>query len=336
MIPNQPLILSSTATSSWAARENWASCAGGRTAEAGPSKPRINALRRYAHHAVPVANTLKQEFSEFERTERPLGEVLDLWEANSPEGRGLYVKDWHLLGEIENEGRGAEEVYHVPKCFRGEQDEYRNRAEGPDDWMNPSFCAGPRSLSDHSRPSDACDDFRFCYIGPAGTFTPLHRDVYSSYSWSANIVGRKRWWLFPPDRLDGLKDRHGEFVFDIRTLEGEGRGIQIIQQEGEVIFMPSGWYHQVENLDFVSCSTVIPAVIPADNAVVHIYQSQLYLVCDVVESLHGAVRVATQGRSLYQRYQADDYISAGQRRRVSGRRAAALGERVVGRGTSSA
>ena len=28
--------------------------------------------------------------------------------------------------------------------------------------------------------------------------TPFHADVFQSYSWSANICGTKKWWLFPP------------------------------------------------------------------------------------------------------------------------------------------
>lgn len=39
---------------------------------------------------MPVADTLTREFSEFQRDERPLGEVLDIWERG--EGEGLYVK----------------------------------------------------------------------------------------------------------------------------------------------------------------------------------------------------------------------------------------------------
>ena len=31
-----------------------------------------------------------------------------------------------------------------------------------------------------------------------GTSTPLHADVLRSYSWSANIAGRKLWRLLPP------------------------------------------------------------------------------------------------------------------------------------------
>lgn len=257
LVPNRPFLLSAAATAQWPARSNWTDGpSGGHQENAGPSKPQLNGLRRYAQHIVPVANTRKQEFSEFERTERSLGEVLDLWERADEAGDGLYVKDWHLLGEIEREGRGVGEVYNVPECFRGELVRTQAMPEGAyhaDDWMNPPYTPERRTVLGGSHSDiDPCADFRFCYVGPAGTFTPLHRDVYSSYSWSANIVGRKSWWLFPPDRLDGVKDKHGDLVFDVRQLAGEGGGIQIIQQEGQVIFVPSGWYHQVENLDFVS------------------------------------------------------------------------------------
>ena len=33
-----------------------------------------------------------------------------------------------------------------------------------------------------------------------GTWTPLHADVFRSYSWSSNVCGRKKWYLFPPDQ----------------------------------------------------------------------------------------------------------------------------------------
>ncbi|WVW85244.1 hypothetical protein I302_107282 [Kwoniella bestiolae CBS 10118] len=231
LIPNKPFILSSKATSYWSASARFRL-----PTSKDVSKPNLSALRPYAHHIVPVANTLQQQFSEFERTERSLGEVLDLWEKG--EGNGLYVKDWHLMAEIEGEGRGVEEVYEVPECFR-------------DDWLNPPYTPHPRlSTSNGGNLSASTSDFRFTYLGPPLTYTPLHRDVYGSYSWSANVVGRKVWWLFPPNKLDRVKDKHGELVFDVRELADEGGGIKILQQEGEIVFVPSGWHHQVVNLDF--------------------------------------------------------------------------------------
>ena len=37
------------------------------------------------------------------------------------------------------------------------------------------------------------------------------------------------WWFFPPDRLDRVKV-HGELVFDVRELKGEGGGIKVVQE----------------------------------------------------------------------------------------------------------
>ncbi len=80
--------------------------------------PNLSTLRRYGDQLVQVANCSKRQFNEFERTERTLSEVLDLWE--SGDGQSLYVKDWHLMLEIEKEGRQMEEVYETPDIFKGE------------------------------------------------------------------------------------------------------------------------------------------------------------------------------------------------------------------------
>lgn len=56
-------------------------------------------------------------------------------------------------------------------------------------------------------PGVECADYRFVYMGPAGSWTPCHADVLRSYSWSANVCGRKRWRLLPPDQAWMLLDR---------------------------------------------------------------------------------------------------------------------------------
>jgi hypothetical protein len=38
--------------------------------------------------------------------------------------------------------------------------------------------------------------------------------VDTSYSWSTNVVGRKRWWLFPPSVTSHITRRNGETVAD--------------------------------------------------------------------------------------------------------------------------
>lgn len=90
--------------------------------------------------------------------------------------------------------------------------------------------------------------------------TPLHADVFTSYSWSANIVGRKKWLFFPPHEEYYLRDLYGQLAYDVISEELNDRTkykmydskklkcFDVIQEAGEIIFVPSGWHHQVWNL----------------------------------------------------------------------------------------
>ena len=161
-----------------------------------------------------------------------LGEVIQGWlgaedrdgtQENQPL---LYIKDWHLACWV-SRNPPAHPFYTTPDLFA-------------DDWLNYHYC----TFTD--------DDFRFVYLGIQGTSTPFHKDVYDSYSWSTNVVGRKLWTFWAPDDEARKKP-----------------GVQVVQEAGETVFVyvtslrprsparahslsysksPSGWYHTVENL----------------------------------------------------------------------------------------
>ena len=79
--------------------------------------------------------------------------------------------------------------------------------------------------------------------------SPFHSDVLRSHSWSANICGTKQWTFLFPGEEEKLKDKHGNLPFDLRECNLEGiRKVEVTQREGEVLFVPSGWFHQVHNL----------------------------------------------------------------------------------------
>ncbi|XP_055589384.1 2-oxoglutarate and iron-dependent oxygenase JMJD4 homolog isoform X2 [Uranotaenia lowii] len=72
------------------------------------------------------------------------------------------------------------------------------------------------------------------------------------YIWSTNIFGIKKWLLLPPGEELKLKDQLGNLPFQVseELLKSKHVVYHIITQTpGEAIFIPSGWYHQVQNVE---------------------------------------------------------------------------------------
>lgn len=79
--------------------------------------------------------------------------------------------------------------------------------------------------------------------------TPFHVDVFTSFSWSTNICGQKKWIFVPPDQVDFLRDSLRNLPYDVAECKDNDKYIEVIQNSGDAIFVPSGWYHQVWNLE---------------------------------------------------------------------------------------
>ncbi|CAG8509088.1 4031_t:CDS:1 [Paraglomus occultum] len=76
-----------------------------------------------------------------------------------------------------------------------------------------------------------------------------------SNSWSSNICGIKKWTLFPPHQEEFFKDSLNNKVYDIRSVDNnkfpnfsKAKRFIVYQHAGETLFVPSGWYHQTENI----------------------------------------------------------------------------------------
>lgn len=83
------------------------------------------------------------------------------------------------------------------------------------------------------------------WVGPAGTLSPLHFDPHNVLL--VQVAGRKRVWLVPPDAdaiYEGLDGYYAEH--DARDVDG---ALSIVVEPGEALFVPVGWFHQVEALD---------------------------------------------------------------------------------------
>uniref|UniRef100_A0AC34RAH6 JmjC domain-containing protein n=1 Tax=Panagrolaimus sp. JU765 TaxID=591449 RepID=A0AC34RAH6_9BILA len=107
---------------------------------------------------------------------------------------------------------------------------------------------------------------RWLVIGPARSGTGIHVDPMGTSAWNALLQGEKLWVLFPPDTPKKLlripknaKDKTlGEeairwfrCVYPETQKESwpyEYRPTVHVQRRGELIFVPSGWWHVVLNL----------------------------------------------------------------------------------------
>lgn len=192
LISNRPVVIGRDLTEAWPAFQLWASA---------NDKGKINwdhLVNNYGAQAVSVTDC-RAPPADSCTEDATLGEVVRKWqtaeddtaENNQPL---LYIKDWHLARSV-SRSRALEPFYTTPYLFA-------------DDWLNYHYC----NFTD--------DDFRFVYLGVQGTSTPFHKDVYDSYSWSTNVIGRKSWTFWAPD--DEARKQPG---------------VELVQEAGETVFV---------------------------------------------------------------------------------------------------
>ncbi|MEX2205438.1 MAG: cupin-like domain-containing protein [Myxococcota bacterium] len=105
------------------------------------------------------------------------------------------------------------------------------------DWMN--------SVPERVRPV-----LRWLYIGGAGTGSSLHQDVLGTHAWLAQLRGRKDWVLYPPDTFTAAEAAtHDAFSRGAEATDSLARRTRWVAElcPGDVIFVPSLWWHQVQN-----------------------------------------------------------------------------------------
>ena len=124
--------------------------------------------------------------------------------------------------------------------------------------------------------------YRWFLFGPERSGTCLHVDPLATSAWNTVTEGRKLWVLFPPHvsksvakGLDvirkGEDDEAVNYFCDILPRIREKHGsevniIQFIQQPGDTVFVPGGWWHAVLNLDHTIAITHV-----SDFLFIHMY-----------------------------------------------------------------
>lgn len=122
------------------------------------------------------------------------------------------------------------------------------------------------SLFGNKRP-----DYRWLIAGPARSGSGWHKDPNMTSAWNAVMHGTKFWMMLPPtttppgvfvssdqsevtapaslsewmlDFYAETKAKHGR-----RECGGDGQLLEGVCHKGEVMYVPSGWWHLVVNLD---------------------------------------------------------------------------------------
>eukprot|EP01060_Flectonema_neradi_P003813 TRINITY_DN1248_c1_g3_i1.p1 TRINITY_DN1248_c1_g3~~TRINITY_DN1248_c1_g3_i1.p1 ORF type:complete len:431 (+),score=52.71 TRINITY_DN1248_c1_g3_i1:99-1295(+) len=103
--------------------------------------------------------------------------------------------------------------------------------------------------------------YKWFLMGPTRSGTSCHIDPLDTSAWNTLLKGRKKWAFIEPSvprrvakgrsvMKPGEDDEAINFFVDlIPRLRAEGISVtEIIQEEGETIFVPGGWWHCVLNI----------------------------------------------------------------------------------------
>src|SRR5262249_20731005 len=146
-----------------------------------------------------------------------LGEYVQ-YMLNTKEENPYYLRNW----EFENVCPELMNDYEVPEYFKS--------------W--------------HLRlPPEIRPRCRWVYIGPANSGSGMHVDTHMTSAWNAVVSGKKYWLFYPPGEKGVYNGAVDAFNPDLEKfpLFACAKPQLCIQNPGDIVFTPSGWWHQVIN-----------------------------------------------------------------------------------------
>lgn len=110
-------------------------------------------------------------------------------------------------------------------------------------------------LNDYDTPEWFSDDvfeqlgdmrppYQWFIIGPTGSGSDLHVDPLGTSAWNALVQGKKEWFIFHPDApIQQGKKSGAAWIRDEYPMYRHLKHQRIIQNPGEILYIPPGWWH---------------------------------------------------------------------------------------------
>ena len=114
-------------------------------------------------------------------------------------------------------------------------------------------------------------DYRWIIIGPEKSGSSFHKDPNATSAWNATVTGSKKWILYPPHVIppgvypsaDGsevttpssLMEWFMYYYAECKKNRARDGVIECVTRPGDIIFVPSGWWHTVINLEMTVAVT---------------------------------------------------------------------------------
>eukprot|EP00834_Sanchytrium_tribonematis_P001703 NODE_44_length_33449_cov_1.575742.p3 type:complete len:417 gc:universal NODE_44_length_33449_cov_1.575742:11224-12474(+) len=101
-------------------------------------------------------------------------------------------------------------------------------------------------------------DFRWIIVGPERSGSTFHKDPNMTSAWNAVIKGKKLWIFCPPNVTPpGIypSPDGGDVTTPVSLMDwyinykDQCKCLEVIAEEGDIMYIPSGWWHMVINLE---------------------------------------------------------------------------------------
>ncbi len=169
---------------------------------------------------------------------------------------------------------GLLKEYSVPECFS--RDLFELAEDDDDDDIGDVYNVIERHVGNEDTIPTATNSttqtrppYRWILIGPERSGTGMHVDPLWTNAWVTVLQGQKHWLLFPPDTpyasigmIEGTPQIPSSIwfrdYFDVVTSPSwpkQYQPVEVLQNPGETVFVPSGWPHLVLNLELTVALT---------------------------------------------------------------------------------